>query len=158
VALLATAVLPRALNDILFPPILDFALGNPARYGIRRPKRGLLQQVAKAKIPVIDIGTVKKIAAGEIRVAPGIAVVWEEGVEFMGGGKGRFDAIILATGYRPNYQSFLEFNLASGDSRKEGLFFIGFHNVATGLLHEISKEATLIAKYISGLRKREQPA
>jgi hypothetical protein len=158
VALLATAVLPRALNDLLFPPILDFALGNPAKYGIRRPGRGLLQQVAKAKIPVIDIGTVKKIAAGEIKIAPGIAVAWKEGVDFTGGGQGRYDAIIFATGYRPNYENFLKFNSASGNSRKEGLFFIGFHNVATGLLHEIAKEATLIAKHISGLRKREQTA
>jgi Pyridine nucleotide-disulphide oxidoreductase len=158
VALLATAVLPRGLNDLLFPPILDFALGNPARYGIRRPELGLLQQIAKAKIPVIDIGTFKKIAAGEIKIAPGIAEVWNEGVDFTGGGKGRFDAIILATGYRPNYQSFLEFDLASEDSREDGLFFIGFRNVATGLLHEISKESAHVAKCISGLRKREQKA
>ncbi len=159
VAMLATRVLPRAVNDVLFPPILDFALGSPSKYGIRRPQQGLLQQIAEAaKIPVIDVGTLKKIAAGEIKVAPGISEVWEGGAVFTDGNKSKFDAIVLATGYRPNYRSYLKFNGASEDSRKLGIFFVGYHNVVTGLLHEISKESACVAKYISAQRKRERTA
>ncbi len=159
VAMLATAALPRVVNDNLFPPILDFALGYPSRYGIRRPQEGIMQRIATAaKIPVIDAGTVKKISAGEIEMAPGVSEVWEEGAIFTDGSRGRFDAIILATGYRPNYKSFLELKDGeNAESAKLGLFFVGFRNVVTGLLHEISKEASCVARHISddpeGLRR-----
>ncbi len=154
VAMLATSVLPGGVNDVLFPPILDFALGNPSKYGISRPQQGILQQIASAaKIPVIDVGTVKKISAGEIEIAPGIAEVWEEGVVFTDGTKRKFDSIVLATGYRPNYRSYLEFDAGTPDSHRPGIFFVGFHNVVTGLLREIAKESVRVAKTISALRK-----
>lgn len=61
IAMLATSVLPLKINDALFPPILDLALGNLSRHGIKRPGRGILEQVVKlGKIPVLDIGTAKK--------------------------------------------------------------------------------------------------
>ena len=151
VALVATGMLPGWLNDFIFPPILDFALGKPSKHGITRPKQGLLRQIANAgKIPVIDVGTLKKISEGKIHIAPGIGEVLEDGVVFRDGSRKRFDAIILATGYRPNYQSFLKFSSASKDARELGLFFAGYHNVVTGLLREISKESVRIASYISG--------
>ncbi len=151
VAMLAAAVLPGAVNDILFPPILDLALGYPSKYGIRRPQEGILQRIANgAKIPVIDTGTVKKISAGEINIAPGISEVEEEGAVFTDGSRGRFDTIILATGYCPNYQNYLELKDGEKEERgKLGLFFVGFRNVATGLLREISIEAVRVARYIS---------
>jgi hypothetical protein len=81
---------------------------------------------------------------------PGIGEFWEDGVVFRDGNRKRFDAIILATGYRSNYQSFLKFGGANKDARELGLFFAGYHNVVTGLLREISKESVRIAEYISG--------
>src|SRR3984893_7980792 len=48
VAMLATRLLSLRANDRLFPVILDFALGNLAKYGIKRPKQGLLQQIASS--------------------------------------------------------------------------------------------------------------
>ena len=151
VALVATGMLPGWLNDFIFPPILDFALGKPSKHGITRPKQGLLRQIANAgKIPVIDVGTLKKISEGKIHIAPGIEEFWEDGVVFKDGNRKRFDAIILATGYRPNYQSFLKFSGAREEARELGLFFVGYHNVVTGLLREISKESVRIAEHISG--------
>jgi hypothetical protein len=149
--MVATGLLPGWLNDFLFPPILDFALGKPSKHGITRPKQGLLRQIANAgKIPVIDVGTLKKISEGKIHIAPGIEEFWEDGVVFKDGNRKRFDAIILATGYRPNYQSFLKFSGAREEARELGLFFVGYHNVVTGLLREISKESVRIAEHISG--------
>jgi len=63
VAMTATRVLPAGFNDAIFPKILDLVLGRPARYGITRPKEGILAQAARAaKIPVLDVGTVRKIS------------------------------------------------------------------------------------------------
>jgi Flavin-binding monooxygenase-like len=148
VAMLAAGVLPRKASDILFPPIIGLALGNLSKYGIVRPKEGILQRIeTAAKIPVIDAGTVKKIAAGEIKIAPGISEVWEEGAIFRDGKKRRFDAIVLATGYHPNYRRYLD--PGAGEGGKRGLFFVGYRNAATGLLHEISKEARLAARDVA---------
>ena len=87
---------------------------------------------------MLDVGTVRKISEGAIKVAPGLSAVTADGVIFAGGGQGRFDAIIFATGYHANYQSFI----AAGAAENEpGLYFVGYRNSVTGLLREISKEA-----------------
>jgi len=146
VAMLATKVLPTGANDRLFPIILDAALGDLSKYGIRRPPQGLLQQIrSTARIPVLDVGTVGKIAEGAIKVAPGLSAVTADGVVFNGGREGRFDAIIFATGYRANYQSFIAADAAKNEP---GLYFVGYRNSVTGLLREISKEALAAAAQI----------
>ena len=75
----------------LFPVILDFALGNLSKHGIRRPSQGILEQVVKSgKIPVLDVGTAKLIRDGQINVMRGIAAISEEGAIFEGGERRRF--------------------------------------------------------------------
>jgi len=159
VAMLATKVLPVGANDVLFPIILDLALGDLTRYGIKRPPIGLLQQIrSSAKIPVLDVGTVRKISEGAIKVAPGISAVTEDGVAFNGGSTGKFDAIIFATGYRANYQNFLRMDGSHpvDGGASNGIFFVGYRNSVTGLLREISKEAAAAADEIR--RQRNVPA
>jgi cation diffusion facilitator CzcD-associated flavoprotein CzcO len=152
VAMLATKVLPAGANDRLFPIILDAALGDLTKYGIRRPPQGLLQQIRDtARIPVLDVGTVRKISEGAIKVAPGLTVITEDGAIFTGGGRGQFDAIIFATGYHANYRSFIA---ADAADNKPGLYFVGYRNSVTGLLREISKEAIAAAEDI----RRRHPA
>jgi indole-3-pyruvate monooxygenase len=163
IAMLATSMLAPKINDVLFPPILDLALGNLSRHGIKRPKRGILEQVAKlGKIPVLDVGTAKRISEGAIKVMPGISGITEDGVIFDGGPRRRFDAIIFATGYRPSYQSFLEaqdINSNGGvpGNDSPGIYFVGFHSPVTGLLREISKEAVQIAADIVRQRNQSTP-
>ncbi len=158
VAMAATTLLSPAVNDIIFPPILDLALGNLSRHGLNRPKQGILQQIASAaKIPVIDVGTVARIAAGEIKVAPGIKQIMTDGAAFNDGKQTTFDAIVFATGYHPNYRSYLEADVAAPPAAapmttSAGLFFVGYRNVVTGLLHEIGKEAVQVAATIARRR------
>jgi hypothetical protein len=165
VATLASKALPMRANDALFPFILDLALGNPAKYGIKRPQQGVLQQIAElSKIPVLDVGTVRKIAQGAIKIAPGLTAITEDGVAFAGGNQAKFDAIIFATGFRPNYRDFLAGDdLRAGNggtpnarTRNSTLHFVGFRNPVSGLLREISKEAVQIADRI--VRQRQDPA
>lgn len=104
-----------------------------------------MRQIARSsKIPVLDVGTVRKVAEGAIEVAPGVSAVTENGVLFDGGRAGNFDAIIFATGYRPNYRDFLD----AGDS-SDRLHFVGFKNPVTGLLREIAREAIHVADAVS---------
>jgi hypothetical protein len=148
VALVATRVLPAGFNDAVFPTILDFVLGHPGRYGITRPKEGILQLAARAaKIPVLDVGTMRQISRGAIRVAPGLATIAQDGAVFQGGSREFYDAIILATGYRPGYRDFLGEVAPSdgGVNEFDSIYFTGFRNAITGLLRQISKEAVAIA-------------
>jgi cation diffusion facilitator CzcD-associated flavoprotein CzcO len=163
VAMLATSVLPPKALDALFPVILDVALGNLSKHGIKRPKQGMLQQVASsARIPVLDVGTVRKISEGAIKIVPGISEVTEDDAVFNGGRTSKFDAIIFATGYRPNYRSFLAADdiktlndgTRGGENRGSTIYFVGFKNPVTGLLREISREAVGIADSIVRRRGR----
>jgi indole-3-pyruvate monooxygenase len=147
VAMIATRLLPPKANDVVFPYILDLALGDLAKHGIKRPQEGILQQIhTMAKIPVIDVGTARKISEGAISIAPDIAEIVGDGACFVDSvRKKTFDAIILATGYRPNYTNFLQtdaIDTAGARAHHAGLYFVGFRNRVTGLFREICRETT----------------
>ncbi|TGQ83435.1 NAD(P)/FAD-dependent oxidoreductase [Mesorhizobium sp. M8A.F.Ca.ET.207.01.1.1] len=160
---MATRLGPRRINDALFPLILDLVLGRLEKFGLRRPKQGLLQQIALAsRIPVIDVGTIGKIREGAIKVAPDIAEISERGARFVDGGHGEFDAILFATGYRPGYARLLEPGIEPGASGVNarasdlGLYLVGFHNAVTGLLREIGIEAQAVADDIRQRQNRKE--
>ena len=122
--------------------------------------RGPLAQIERdARIPLIDVGTVKLIKRGVITVYPGIEQFTHEGVIFTDGQQGAFDAVILATGYRPRVNSFLTgagaydeqgTPLCSGqESAVAGLYFCGYYVSPTGMLREIGIEARRISAAIA---------
>lgn len=152
---IASRTMPQSLNDWMFPKILDLALGKLGKYGIARPKQGILQGIDAGRIPVIDVGTVAAIKAGRIGIAPDIASFTTDGVKFVDGVEKTFDAVIFATGYRPAYDRFLPAELRPGKSgvsaqaSELGVYLVGFHNPVTGLLREIGIEARAVAKDIA---------
>ena len=158
VAMGATRLLPDRINDAIFPTVLDWALGHPGRHGLRRPEEGILHQIAsKGRIPVLDVGTIRKIAEGAIEVMPEVAQVQDSQVVFRAGPRRRFDAIIFATGYQPNYSKFLASEASITPSHAlterlaQRLHFVGFKSPVTGLLREISREAVRVAAKIGAL-------
>jgi cation diffusion facilitator CzcD-associated flavoprotein CzcO len=162
VGFLTTRVLPSRASERLFPFILDLALGNLSKQGIERPKEGILQRVASsAKIPVIDVGTVRRISEGAIKIVSGISAITDDSAIFIGGNRGNFDALIFATGYRPNYCSFLQADdirnpIAGAQAWQRAdlmIYFVGFKNSITGLLWQISREAVQVARNIVRQRK-----
>jgi indole-3-pyruvate monooxygenase len=87
-----------------------------------------------------------------LRAVPALAEIVEGGAIFQNGERKQlFDAVILATGYRPSYTKFLQ---ATGSEptavteRNSGVYFVGFHNWVTGLLGEICKEAVAVVRDI----------
>jgi len=156
---IASRPMPQALNDWMFPIILDFALGKLEKYGIVRPNQGILQQIDEVgRIPVIDVGTVDAITKGAIKIAPDIARFTEHGAEFADGRQEAFDAVVLATGYRPGYEKFVPAELqpersgVNARSSQLGLYLVGFYNPVTGLLREIGREAIAVAGDIARRR------
>lgn len=159
--------LPPRLADLLSWPLLRLTVGNVNALGLSAQAYGPFQQIWHDRhIPLLDIGTVSLIRQGKIRVFPGIRRLTPQGAEFVDGSEASFDAIVLATGYRPALADFLKqadqvtdssgVPLSSGEeTRLTGLYFCGFYVAPTGMLREIGIEARRIARQI---KAREETA
>lgn len=157
---IALQSLPPAVADALSAPVVRACVGSLARLGLRRPAIGPLAGVAgRGRVPLLDIGTVAAIRAGAIAVRPDIRALDAGMVEFADGRREAYDAIIAATGFRPDLRGLLPdtdgvldttgLPLASGArTAQPGLYFCGFRIAATGQLREIGIEARRIARDI----------
>lgn len=150
-----------AVSDALTAPILRAAIGDITRLGLRRLPYGPAVQVAEHQhIPLIDHGTIALIRQGKIEVRPGIARFTRSGVEFTDGRMADYDAVVLATGFRPALADLLPgisgvldpggAPLVSGAATAApGLFFCGFVVMPSGTLRQIGSEARAIAAAIT---------
>ncbi|XP_047338742.1 indole-3-pyruvate monooxygenase YUCCA2-like [Impatiens glandulifera] len=131
---------PIKLVDQFLLIMSSLMLGDTAQLGLTRPELGPLQlKNSYGKTPVLDIGTLARIRAGDIKVCPGIKRLTHHQVEFLDGRKENIDAIILATGYKSNVPTWLKetsfFSKKDGFPQKpfpcswkgeNGLYAIGF--------------------------------
>ncbi len=107
-------------------------------------------------IPLIDVGTLAKIRDGSIAVRGGIDRMTADGVVFADGKRETFDAVILATGFRPDLRQLIGDHddlfdqhgmpRVTGKPAASGLYFCGQITVPTGQLREIGIEAQQIAR------------
>jgi indole-3-pyruvate monooxygenase len=153
--------LPPGVADALNAPILRAVIGDLTPYGLRKSPWGTMTRIRRdARIPLIDVGTIQLIKRGRIAVCPGVEAFTEDGVAFTDGSRRKFEAVILATGYRPRVDAFLEgastahdasgTPLTSGyESPIAGLYFCGYYVSPTGMLREISREARRISAAIA---------
>jgi cation diffusion facilitator CzcD-associated flavoprotein CzcO len=156
--------LPLRLADAINSTIFRAVIGDLTKYGLRKLPHGPSTQIQHAaRIPLIDIGTTKVIKQGGITVYSGIESFTEDRVVFSDGRQVNFDAVILATGFRPRVNAFLEGNSAVYDENGTpcssghemdipGLFFCGYYVPPTGMLREIGMEAKRISAAIAQKR------
>ena len=154
---IALSRLPACLADALSAPLLRFTVGDLTGLGLRKPDAGPITQIRRTgQIPLVDIGTVKLVRAGHIEVLGNVRSLNETAVTFENGRSQNFDALVLATGFRPG-TAFLQAADAPGrvaPSReriggKGGLYFCGFFVSPTGMLRSIGMEARWIAETIT---------
>jgi cation diffusion facilitator CzcD-associated flavoprotein CzcO len=148
---------PSPVADTINAPLLRFATGSIEKLGLKRSPKGPLQSIEEdRRVPLIDVGTLDAIRDGRIKLRGDIAGFTPEGVEFKQSPAEHFDAIILATGFRPDLRALLPdakdvlngtgAPLVSGQATAEpGLFFCGAIPSALGQLRQIGIEATRIA-------------
>jgi cation diffusion facilitator CzcD-associated flavoprotein CzcO len=149
--------LPARFVDIVNAPVLRLAVGDFERLGLRRAAKGPRQMVEEdGRIPLIDVGTLAKIRDGSIRILGGIDRFTPDGVVFAGPAAEKFDAVVLATGFRPDLRKLLPdveglfdshgMPLVTGKATDApGLYFCGQITSPTGQLREIGIEAQQIA-------------
>ncbi|CAI8598470.1 unnamed protein product [Vicia faba] len=84
--------------------------GDLSKYGLVRPKEGPFALKLKGgRTPTVDVGTIKQIKAGKIKVYSEISSIKNgKTIEFVDGKTGEFDVIIFATGYRTNVHKWLK--------------------------------------------------
>jgi cation diffusion facilitator CzcD-associated flavoprotein CzcO len=149
--------LPARLVDAINAPALRLRIGNFEKLGLRRAAKGPRQMVEEdGHVPLIDIGTVAKIRDGSIKIRGGIDRMTAGGVVFADGNSEQFDAIILATGFRPDLRRLIPDGdglfdpqgmprVTGKPTAAPGLYFCGQITVPTGQLREIGIEAQRIA-------------
>jgi cation diffusion facilitator CzcD-associated flavoprotein CzcO len=159
---IALARLPEPLGDALATLLRNLTVGDLSRFGLRTPKASPLHQLRhEGKTPVIDVGTLARIRAGEIRVHPGIATLTRQGVRFTDGTQLAVDTVLLATGYHPALQSLWPAvplplderglpTVLHGRGDLDGVHFVGFDlRQPGGLLRTIAQQATRVAERVA---------
>lgn len=156
-----TLWIPLPLRDVIFRALMRVLVGNLSRWGIHAPAEGILAQIVRVgRVPLIDVGTIGAIRAGRIQVRPDIKELTEIGARFVDGKEGAYDVIVLATGFRPKLDAFLERATDVLDERGyprrrgcetelPGLYFVGFDPGQAGQLRQIAIEARRVAADIA---------
>jgi indole-3-pyruvate monooxygenase len=149
--------LPARIADAIARAASWLSLGSIERLGLRKLPYGPLVQIRQhGRIPLIDVGTVARIRRREIEILPDVRSFSAGRATFSDGAERPFDAVVLATGFRPAL-TFLApdlvaptgFPRASGQEVAPGLYFCGFYLSPTGMLREIAHEAKRIAHSIA---------
>jgi len=151
---------PLALVDTIGRAVSRLAFGDLARYGFARPELGPISAIRlKKRIPLLDIGTIGAIKRGAIAVKPAVAHLTARGAAFDDGSEETFDAVVLATGFRPALAEIVDVPGAldaegyprgvKSEGAAAGIYFVGYRNVATGLLREIGLEAETVASDVA---------
>ncbi|XP_061373361.1 probable indole-3-pyruvate monooxygenase YUCCA10, partial [Gastrolobium bilobum] len=97
--------------DKLMVLMSKLVYGDMSKYGLIRPKDGpFTMKVKGGRTPTIDVGCVKMIKKGKVKVFPASISSIKEGkmVEFADGQSAQFDLIIFATGYKTNVLKWLK--------------------------------------------------
>lgn len=162
----ATAVriktLPHALQDFVGRLAQRLFIGDLTDYGLATPSMAPTEQLRKmGKSPTIDVGTVKLIKSGKIRIRPEVRQLINDGVVFSNGDTVEYDIILLATGYRSTIRELVPAasgildqagnpQQVIGTGKLGGLYFLGFDNYQPGgILGIINTDSKKIAEHIA---------
>jgi cation diffusion facilitator CzcD-associated flavoprotein CzcO len=155
---IAERFLPARVADALNAPILRLAVGSIEKLGLKRAAKGALRMIEEdGRVPVLDVGTIKKIREGKIEVRGAVERFTPDGVDFAQSGRDRFDAVILATGFKPDLRPLLpdargvlDANgrplVSDRPTSEPGLYFVGAIASPTGQLRQIRLGATEIGQ------------
>lgn len=146
------------IGDLITSPLLRLTIGDLTRFGLDQPRRPLRHVRESGRVPLIDVGTIRLIKKGLIAVRPGVRHFTRTGVVFDDDRDEDFDAVVLATGFRPGWDRFLrlpgidaisDVTTAELEDRFDGLYFCGFSTLPTGMLGQIVMHSQRIAAAIA---------
>jgi indole-3-pyruvate monooxygenase len=149
--------LPAKVADLMAAPLLALSIGDITKLGLRKKPYGAMEQIDRhGRVPLIDVGTLALVRNGHVKIVPGVQRFTETSAIFEDGATQPFDAVVLATGYRPGLEDFLPFARELCDEHgfprsgevRSGLHLCGFQLSTRGMFKEIGIEARRIARDI----------
>jgi hypothetical protein len=153
--------LPPRVADAINAPLMRLLFGDIRKLGLKKMKYGPFEQIQKdGSIPVLDIGTIKHIRKGHIKIYVDIDHIEGSTIHFTDNKKENFDAIVAGIGYYQNAAEivnadksrFEDLKVCAGKQKyfgKDGLYFCGFWIGPRGQIREISSDAQIISKDIA---------
>lgn len=153
--------LPPRVADMINAPIMWFLYNDMTKLGLKKMRYGVFEQIQKDQaVPLLDIGTIKHIRQGHIKIFQDIDLIDGKTVYFTDGKTEDFDAIVAAIGYYRDYAQIIAVDKTRFDDLKlplskqkyfgdDGLYFCGFWISPTGQLREIALDAMSIAKDVA---------
>ncbi len=153
--------LPNFLYDRIARLVQRLTVGDLRAYGLPASPYAPSEQLRRfGKVPVIDVGTIDRVKAGDIRIMPGIQAFEGNEAIFSDGRREAFDAVIACTGYRAQVEDFVENAAPLLDERGypkrlwfdapeyRGLYFCGFSIPLSGVLRNIKLDSEKIVARI----------
>ncbi len=154
---LAQRFLPARVADTINAPIIRLAVGALEPLGLKVAAKGPTRMVKEdGRVPVLDIGALAKIREGKIAVRGGVTRFALRSVAFEDGRSEPFDAVVLATGFKPDLRALLPDArgvldpngrplVSDQPTAEPGLFFVGAIASPTGQLRQIRIGAKRVA-------------
>lgn len=160
---LALGVLFRHLPARVFDPIAAAMrkadIGDLTAYGLPTPKDGLYERILRDDaIPLVDVGFLAALKAGQITVVPGVVGFDGEHVVHADGLMRPADLVIAATGYRRGLEPLIgHLGVLGRDGRPTvrraqthpnapRMWFTGYTNPISGMFREVGIDARHIAR------------
>ena len=153
--------LPARIVDQLNAPLIKLICGDITKLGLKKLPYGPVEQIEKHQsVPLLDIGTLKLIREGKIRIFDDIHSINGNTIQFDDDKKEDFDAIVAAIGYHKGVDKSVfkidkdridDLALPINQQKyfgKDGLYFCGFYVSPNGQIREISLDALAIAQHI----------
>jgi hypothetical protein len=100
-------------------------------------------------VPVVGLELVAAVRAGRVAVRTAVIGFGDGTVRFADGGEAPFDAVVLATGFRPATDPIAAYLDAAGDPAAPGLFVLGarYPSLETWL-QQLRREAPAVARRV----------
>ncbi|MEM7674984.1 MAG: alpha/beta fold hydrolase [Myxococcota bacterium] len=159
--------MPAWLMDWMIKPIQWFTVGHLARFGFGRPARGVFGQVSRnAQVPIMDTGFVAQIRKGRIQGVAAVESCEGRDVILADGSRIQPDVVVAGTGFKPSLQSILPKDISPFSNGlpkldksaqvvgQPGLYLAGFLVSVSGVIREISIQATRVAAAIANGRNK----
>jgi putative flavoprotein involved in K+ transport len=160
---------PAAVADRLAEPVRRMSVPRLDHKGLPDPGPGVYSRAARGEIPVLDVGFVDAVLAGQVE--PVAAVTGFDGTKvcLADGTAIEPDVVVTATGYRRGLEPMVGHlgvldeagrPLAHGARTHQaapGMYFVGYTNPVSGMFREIAIDARRIAAALSRNRTRRTP-
>ena len=148
--------LPWKARQTLTTALLKIAVGDYARYGLRRPAHGLMQAHATVSDTILT-----RLAHGAVVAKPNLARFEGSTAVFDDGTREDVDVVVYATGYRISFPFFDEDLVSAPDNRINlyervfhptvpDLAFIGLIQPLGAIMPLAEEQGRLVADQISG--------